>query len=135
MRDSYSHPTLPSNLHSYVDLQRLENTDLSTLVTSRRLLGHAKVRCPLQMASMNGHVESTRLLLHLGVDVDARDRQGRTAVHFAVMFSHHEVFELLLCYGSDPTATDIAGNTPLSLAAMNGLNQAIMLLIEWGALL
>ena len=130
LHNSGDHSTLPSNLQSYIDLQRPGNTDISTLATSRRLSGHTKIRCPLHMASMNGHVESARLLLHLGADANARDRQGRTAVHFAVMFGHQEVLELLLCHGSDPTATDEAGNTPLSLAAMNGLNQAIMLLIE-----
>lgn len=44
-------------------------------------------RTPLMMAVENGHIESTVFLIRNGAIVNARDADGRTALHRAVSFS------------------------------------------------
>jgi ankyrin repeat protein len=52
-----------------------------------------------------------------GVPVDARDRQGRTALHVAAEEVHLFTAMLLIAKGANPNARDRQGRTPLHLAA------------------
>lgn len=50
--------------------------------------------------------------------LDARDRLGKTPLHFAVTFGHAEVAAVLVEHGADLNAADGTGMTPLHVAAM-----------------
>jgi len=66
-------------------------------------------------AARTGHVERVRALLAQGIAADARDKLGRTAVHWAALTGQIEVVRVLLDAGAPADAPDKSGWTPLSL--------------------
>ena len=74
----------------------------------------------LHLASNCGHVECCRVLLDFGADVEAKDKQGHTALMFA---STREVMELLISRGADVNARDVADMTALHYCASARLNK------------
>lgn len=61
-----------------------------------------------------------QLLLKSKARVDARDRQGRTALHVAAYAGHIEIVIALLEAGADPALADAQGRTPLMEAVRGG---------------
>lgn len=61
-----------------------------------------------------------QLLLKHKAKVDARDAQGRGALHEAAFAGHVAIVETLLAAGADPAAADRLGRTPLLEAARGG---------------
>ncbi|GAB3382391.1 ankyrin repeat domain-containing protein [Lysobacter fragariae] len=61
-----------------------------------------------------------QLLLKHKAKVDARDVQGRSALHEAAFAGHAEIVEVLLNAGADPAATDRLARTPVLEAARGG---------------
>ena len=49
----------------------------------------------LMMTSLNGVVETTKLLLDRGADVNAKDDKGHTALMWARVDNHSEIMNLL----------------------------------------
>lgn len=76
------------------------------------------------------NVKMARLLLDRGVDVNARNRTGRTAL---MECYDPEVAALLLARGADVNAQDSQGNTPLFNAAHSFQTQLATLLLQHGA--
>jgi ankyrin repeat protein len=73
---------------------------------------------PLHIAA--GAAERTDALKELlvaGADVDARDDEGNSPLHFAVSRSAIEAVRELLRYGADPLATNNQRKTPITMAA------------------
>ncbi|KAH8585593.1 ankyrin repeat-containing domain protein, partial [Bisporella sp. PMI_857] len=68
-----------------------------------------------------------------GLDVEAADSFGRTALHHASDNGHLEVVTLLLEKGADLEAADIYGKTALHHASRNGHLEVVTLLLEKGA--
>lgn len=56
------------------------------------------------------------LVVDVGVDINAVDRNGRTAIHGAANVSGNRLIEFLVDHGVDPMASDNRGNTPLDVA-------------------
>ena len=68
----------------------------------------------LMSAAWQGQALTVRMRLGLGeVDVNARDRAGRTPLHMAAMRGHREMAEVLLSNGALVNACDGDGWTPL----------------------
>ncbi|KDQ17154.1 hypothetical protein BOTBODRAFT_105744, partial [Botryobasidium botryosum FD-172 SS1] len=85
-----------------------------------------------------------RFLVDLGVDVKAKDKDGRQALHHAAYWSQAgpipgsfdsrpEIMQILLDAGADLEAKDKYGDTPLSLASKNGRASSVRFLLERGA--
>ncbi len=72
----------------------------------------------------NGDLQSVQELLGKGADaneIDAEDRQKRSALHFAAGLNHHKICELLIKNGARPSVTTrIKRYTPLMLAIVKG---------------
>jgi len=81
-------------------------------------------------AAKVGHIEAVKQHLAAGTDVDARDRQDKTPLHWV---ETKEVAELLIAEGADVHAKDKYGWTPLHQAARSGRNEIVGLLIAKGA--
>lgn len=60
-----------------------------------------------------GDLDLVRALLVEGADVQARDDNGRTALHMAAYRGHSEVADFLVAKGADVNATSDKGETPL----------------------
>lgn len=67
-----------------------------------------------KIAALKGdHVEIIELLLEKGIDIYARDKEGRQAIHEAVRIGNIEIIKLLLQRGLDINSVDSANNTPM----------------------
>jgi Ankyrin repeats (3 copies) len=60
-----------------------------------------------------------RLLIQAGADVQARDKNGATALHRAVRTRCAEAVKTLLEAGADPALKNLPGSTPFHLAVQN----------------
>lgn len=60
--------------------------------------------------------DELKALLDSGVNVNATDRNGRTALHLAAILGQAELARYLLSRGADINARNIPGRTPLMLA-------------------
>ncbi len=85
---------------------------------------------PLMSAADSGHVEVVRMLLARGkANVNAKDFDGATAIHFAARRGKTTAARLLIEAGADVNATDGHGRTALMYAAMNGYPACTALLL------
>jgi ankyrin repeat protein len=65
-------------------------------------------------------------------DVDARDEQGRTAVHMAAANGHMPILEMLFQFNPQPNIPNDEGNTALHFAALNNRVAAAEALLAHG---
>ena len=76
---------------------------------------------------------AVRSLLDAGVDVNAPQVDGTTALHWAAYHNDADTAELLLRAGADANAANRYGALPLSLACVNGNGALVKLLLAAGA--
>eukprot|EP00439_Symbiodinium_sp_Y106_P078172 s866_g16.t6 len=115
---------------------------------------------PLHLAAMNGYVDAVRFLIQaganqsavnflgmtpadyafrngrqeakVGVNVNARDRGGRSPAHSAAAVGNLDVLEVLREAGADMEAANDRGETPLHVAVLNCKVDAVRFLIQAG---
>lgn len=69
----------------------------------------------------------------MGKGLQARDRDGRTALHVAVSRGHVRCVKALVERGAEKDVRSHDGRTALHLAAVNGDAEMVALLVEMGA--
>jgi ankyrin repeat protein len=84
-------------------------------------------------AARRGDAAGARALLRQGVSPRVADRDGTTALHWAVQADNLDLTRTLLGAGAQPSAADRFGVTPLALAAQNGSAAAVDALLKAGA--
>ena len=73
---------------------------------------------PLHIAAgAEERVDALESLLKAGADVDLRDDEGNSPLHFAVSRGAVKATQLLLRFGADPLASNAQRQTPLTMAA------------------
>lgn len=79
-----------------------------------------------------GHVtiDTVKLLIEHGAEINAKDKYGRTALMIASMYGHPDTVKLLIESGADIRATDLNGKTALIKAVEIGRIHHVTLLIE-----
>lgn len=80
-------------------------------------VGDHALTTPIHAATIDGHVEITKLLLSKGCIVDVANLYGDTPLHDAIENGHVEVVELLLEYGANPRKARQGGDEPIDIAA------------------
>jgi len=73
-----------------------------------------------RMAVLAGAIESVRLHLHSGVDINAVDEKGRSPLILAASKGRLDICKLLLEKGADPTLKDGEGKDALDAALFRG---------------
>lgn len=84
-------------------------------------------------AAKKGKLGKVLSLLHSGVNVNARDCIGYSALYVASIYGREKVIALLLRKGADVHCRGCGGKTALHCAAMNGHAACIPLLVQGGA--
>jgi ankyrin repeat protein len=96
--------------------------------------GAVPVESPIADAAMREDVEEVRSLIGRGLDVNAPQGDGMTALHWAAETGSTEIAHMLLGVGADPEAVTRNGDyTPLHLAARTGSASVVEALLEAGA--
>ena len=79
-----------------------------------------------------GNIEAVKQAIAAGADVNAKDDEGLTPLHYAAYYSHKETVELLITEGADLNAKSY-GETPLDLAIRLGQTETADLLRKTAA--
>jgi ankyrin repeat protein len=87
----------------------------------------------LVTAAQKRDISSIRQLLKQGVNVNAPQPDGATALAWAAHWDDLPTAELLLAAGANPNAANELGMTPLMLAASNGNSAMVEKLLNAGA--
>ena len=83
-------------------------------------------------AAMRGNKAEVRRLIERKADVNARQADGSTALHWAAQADDVELADLLIHAGVKPSSTNNAGATPMLLACQNGSAAMISRLLAAG---
>ena len=84
-------------------------------------------------ATGTGNIEAVKQHLSKGVQVDAKNKDGATALHVAAILGHDEIAEFLIQKGANVNVKGGDGGTALHAAAFLGRSKVAKLLIEYGA--
>jgi ankyrin repeat protein len=103
---------------------------LITTIAAVLLVGCGTTPKDIWEAAEQGDIKAAQQYLDGGADVNAKDGNGRTPLHWV---ETKEVAELLIAEGADVHAKDEWGFTPLREAAANGHKEIVELLISKGA--
>ncbi|VUC26312.1 unnamed protein product [Clonostachys rosea] len=99
---------------------------------------HPHFRCGrshIRFGSRPNFLETMRILLRHGAEVEANEANGRTALHEAVKAGHCDAVELLASHGADVnTREDVRGHRPLHTVSLyNGKLEMAKLLVRLGS--
>ena len=84
-------------------------------------------------AAKQGDIATCKLLLGQGIQVDATNKQGHTALFIASHNGHKTLVDYLIAKGAEIDFRSASGYTPLHLAAQNNHLDVVKKLIEAGA--
>ncbi len=91
--------------------------------------GHTILAAATSAAARTGNIAVVDLVIGWGVDANARDRDGATALHQAVWGNSSQIVKALLDRGLDPCVKNGIGQTPLAMARnLKRSNEVIVLL-------
>ncbi|MBT5191135.1 MAG: hypothetical protein HOK30_00805 [Rhodospirillaceae bacterium] len=88
----------------------------------------------LMIAAAQGDLKTVHEALQSGVDANAINEAGRTAMIVSAWRGHRRVLQTLLAAGVDINAADYLGRTALSWAAINGYPEIAQVLLREAAM-
>jgi ankyrin repeat protein len=85
-------------------------------------------------AVKKGKMDYAKLLIKYGVDVNEKDKKGKTALIWAIENGSIKITQMLLDAGAGANTPDsVYGATPLMVAAQKDSNETLRLLLRFGA--
>ena len=84
-------------------------------------------------ACYEGDIESVEMFLAAGVDINAKDREGVSALSYASDRGHLDIVRKLLAHDADVNAKSDIGSTPLMNASYMGHVAIVRILVASGA--
>ncbi len=87
---------------------------------------------PIHWAARKGYLDSLKLLLDAGVDIDSVEGTKSSAIFWAAYQGHEAVVEHLLSAGADLTLRDNVGETVLYWAKYQGEDEIAQMIIDAG---
>jgi len=87
----------------------------------------------LRQAAFEGNETNVEALIGMGVEVNAADAEGRTALVFAAFNGHSQILLELLEAGAKVKMRDAMGRTPLMYACTGPFPEAVKILLDQGA--
>jgi len=95
------------------------SVDHQSTISMRTAMSHTTPsgQTLLHLASFLGFAELTKFLIAHDVDLDARDRNGYTALHFAVLSLSKPCLRLLIAAGADLEIVNALGKIPEDFAS------------------
>ena len=81
----------------------------------------------------DGKTDLVKKKIESGADVNCKNNDGDTPLHYASAYGHTEIVKLLLEHGADVDAKNNYGSTPLYGASEKGYTEIVKLLLEYGA--
>jgi hypothetical protein len=130
--------TNPANFEAYLQqfpngaftrLARVRLAELSGAQTDRQSEPEAGARDDLGEAAYENDLAAVQAFLAKGADLEARDRDGDTALHLAAIQASPAVIAALITAGADPNVRSTDGQTPLFHAAEHGNLPALQALL------
>lgn len=94
---------------------------------------HKSQEDQLISAALKGAIDDCKKFISIGVDVNARDRNGSTALFHCCHPQQLKLVRLLLNSGLNPNLTNIRGNTALHLACEKSHPEIVLILLLYGA--
>ena len=102
-------------------------------ISAQQVTPASREAAPVAAAVQSQDVDAVRDLLKRGIDVNAAQGDGMTALHWAAMQGNTEIATMLLYAGANVRATTrLGGYTPLHLASQSGAAALIDPLIKAG---
>ena len=83
-------------------------------------------------AAKTGDTGAVKLLLDQGVDMNVKDNDGWSALHYAAIYAHTKTVKFLLDQGVDINATDNYGRHALHFAAIYAHTETVKFLLDRG---
>ena len=93
----------------------------------------SSMKSTLREAAQKGDTETVNVLIKTGVDVNAQDEEGYTALTYAAERDHREIVNALIAAGAEVNAQTKAGATALKYAAEKDHTEIVDLLQAAGA--
>ena len=87
----------------------------------------------LRQAAYEGNEKNVEALLGMGVNVNAADAEGRTALVFAAFNGHSKILLELLEAGANAELRDAMGRTPLMYGSTGPFPETVKILLDHGA--
>ena len=129
---SCSSPCRSDALTSFMKLRRLCRLFFVAMLLVSIRVSHG-ADAPLAEAAEKQDAAAAGALLQRGVDVNATQADGMTALHWAAYHDDADLAKQLLVAGADAKAANRYGVTPLALACTNGSGEIVQILFAAGA--
>src|SRR3989304_592033 len=134
-----AHDNNPTNtLLAYlrtIQAQQLINSDLiqNLLAYEMKRNAHQPIETALQQLAGEGNNLLINILLDHGADIEARDNNDFTSLHYAASNGHLATVAFLLERGAAIEAQGNQGHTPLHIAVLNGQQATVAFVLDRGA--